>query len=134
MYLLSRQEPGAGTITKHSVSKDPEKTTGRRFLLCSGCLNRITRNDVQINVNGSHKHVFVNPQGLVFELGCFAWAVNCVGTGPSTSEFSWFSGYQWQITVCLQCLKHLGWKYEAPDKNGFYGLILDRLVEESGNN
>lgn len=50
---------------------------------------------------------------------------------PST-EFSWFPGYAWQITVCKNCSSHIGWKFIAVTKNlkpkTFFGLSCKSLV------
>lgn len=83
-------------------------------------------------IGGSHAHVFANPGGLVFEIGCFQEAFGCRGEGPFVAEFSWFAGFAWQVAVCRACEAHLGWRYRplsgaAP---GFWGLILSRLSEE----
>ncbi|WP_291323465.1 cereblon family protein [Desulfonatronospira sp.] len=131
MQLLLKEEPGKTLSPGADSSEDTLESQRSPNLLCYGCMSRITSQDAGINVNGSHRHVFVNPHGLFFEIGCFSWAVNCLGTGPSTEEFSWFPGYAWQIAVCVSCLMHLGWRYEAPDTGGFYGLIMDRLILES---
>ncbi len=133
MYLLLKEEDETQVSIDQAESEETEEEWERTFFLCAGCRSRITRQDAGIDVHDQHKHVFINPHGLVFEVGCFSWAINCVGAGPSTWEFTWFPGYMWQITVCLQCLTHLGWIYEAPDGDYFYGFILDRLVEESSN-
>ncbi len=131
MHLLLRNKTDSEVISRPDETEDSSTRQERSFLLCSSCLNRVTRHKDRISVHGSHKHVFVNPHGLVFELGCFVWAVNCAGAGPAASEFTWFPGYTWQIAVCLSCLMHLGWKYDAPGREGFYGFILDRLIEDN---
>ena len=81
-----------------------------------------------MTVNGKSEHVFFNPQGDVFELGCFAAATNLLSAGPKTDEFTWFAGFAWQATVCMGCGVHLGWRYTG-DAGGFYGLILAELDE-----
>ncbi len=116
-------------------TQDPETTDAtqpeqpREPLLCSTCLTRITWKDASTIVNGAHKHVFVNPSGLVFEVGCFYKTVNLSGLGPVTSEFTWFPGYSWQTVLCSTCDSQMGWIYHAGDGSVFFGLILDRLVE-----
>lgn len=116
-------------------SPDPETTDitqtrhPREPLLCSTCLTRITWKDASAIINGAHKHVFVNPAGLVFEVGCFYQAVNLSGLDPVTSEFTWFPGYSWQTVLCSTCNSQMGWIYHASDASVFFGLILDRLVE-----
>lgn len=81
---------------------------------------------------GQHRHVFFNPYGLVFELGCFAKAQGCGVTGLPSDSFSWFSGHAWQVALCGKCLLHMGWLYRPISTGGrfFFGLILDNLVED----
>lgn len=98
-------------------------------LVCRACRSRITRRDFAMEVNGSHRHVFFNPYGLVFELGCFASAKNLLPAGPETDEFTWFPGHRWQAVQCAGCSSHLGWRYVG-DEGGFFGLVLKALMEE----
>jgi hypothetical protein len=98
-------------------------------LVCRACRSRITRRDLGMEINGRHRHVFFNPEGLVFELGCFASARNLTAAGPETGEFTWFPGYRWQVVLCTGCSSQLGWRYVGDD-GGFFGLILKALLEE----
>ncbi len=94
---------------------------------CARCAQVITHEHARIEVSGEHRHTFVNPHGLVFEIGCFDRAPGCAGVGPAEAFFSWFPGYAWRVVICRGCQAHLGWSYgERPD---FVGLILDRLCE-----
>ncbi|XP_065073286.1 protein cereblon-like [Ochlerotatus camptorhynchus] len=47
-------------------------------------------------------------------------------TSKPSTDFSWFPGYSWQISVCNACNNHIGWKF-VTTKRGykpkkFYGL------------
>ena len=95
-------------------------------IFCIYCNNHITNQDYQIRINESHKHVFANPHGIVFEIGCFKDATGCAVLKDSSQEFSWFSGYSWRITVCNNCLNHNGWLFTS-NSNSFFGLILEKL-------
>ena len=97
-------------------------------LFCKSCSNRITHRDQTISVSGSHTHTFFNPDGIVFELGCFRNAPGCLPTGEVTSQFTWFSGHAWCFALCRVCGVHLGWHYEMGE-SVFFGLILARLRE-----
>jgi hypothetical protein len=110
-------------------NQEDKKTFERDFIACKACGHEITRNSEKIIVNSAHQHTFANPNGIVFDIGCFKSAPGCRHTGPFTPEFSWFSGYRWQISVCGSCLTHLGWLFASTENNFFYGLILDRLIE-----
>ena len=96
-------------------------------ILCSECRNLVTMPDFRIIVNDSHTHVFANPSGLVFEIGCFKEAGGVICSPDSSSEFSWFPGCRWRIAVCRLCAQHLGW-YFFSDSLCFHGLILDKLI------
>ena len=112
--------------------EDQENSEGRR-LYCAKCRRLITREDQRIRIQGMHEHVFSNPQGLVFRIGCFATAPGCGHVGAPTEEWTWFPGHQWQIAVCGSCGAHIGWRYISGDGNLFHGLILWSLVSEASN-
>jgi len=109
----------------------PEAITGEndRPLACKQCLTNITRRDLAMTVDDKHKHVFFNPAGQVFEVGCFAAAKNIKMHGVKTEEFTWFPGYSWQVATCTACNAQLGWRY-TNNSSGFFGLILSMLVEK----
>ncbi len=119
-------------IGKEEVTEKEEDDDkkDKRLLLCKFCKNKITSRENAIEINGSHKHTFFNPSGIVFEIGCFAQAFGCANRGSPTLEFTWFSGYSWRFSMCGKCLMQLGWQYQSMDGKGFYGLILDNLIEE----
>lgn len=83
-----------------------------------------------MEINKKHQHTFFNPAGLLFEISCFKDARGCIVAGDPTSEFSWFSGFAWQYATCNQCLTHLGWYYKSSSETGFFGLIVNRLIDE----
>ncbi len=97
------------------------------IIVCRNCGNLITTLDQIISQNGKHIHVFKNPSGIIFEIGCFLSTSGCIDVGESTMEHTWFSGYAWRISICSICNIHLGWRYSSGIKS-FYGLILDRLL------
>ncbi len=99
-------------------------------LRCRACGAAITSMGQRTAVNGRHDHVFFNPHGHVFEIGCFARAPGAFPTSPPSTEFSWFPGLTWQVAACAACRVHLGWRFQDGRHSGFFGLILDRLIEE----
>jgi hypothetical protein len=97
-------------------------------ILCRNCGNRITTLDHIIAVHGQHTHTFTNPAGITYRIGCFSRAEGCLKYGEPTLEFTWFSGFGWNIAFCARCSSHLGWHYQSSGDQ-FFGLILTQLVE-----
>jgi len=124
--------PKGGAPWEISDSRDSflEEEEERR-LVCRDCGNRVTRENWRIAVSGQHVHVFFNPHGLVFEIGCFDQAPGAAAMGPPSTEFTWFAGSAWRVAVCRACLNHLGWRFEG-ECGAFFGLILSCLAPESG--
>lgn len=115
-------------------ARETDDTSGdrdRRWLRCAHCGRRIARNADRMSVNGRFAHVFNNPAGYVFEVGCFAMAEGCVNEGHPTMEFTWFAGFSWRLAVCGACRSHLGWFFQSMKGASFYGLILANLSESS---
>lgn len=96
-------------------------------IVCRDCRAQVTDPSCRIQVDQSFSHTFANPQGHVFEIGCFDRAIGCVPASPACSKFSWFPGYHWKVGVCRNCAVHLGWIFVS-DLDHFYGLILDKLI------
>lgn len=95
---------------------------------CIKCENRITTELEKISVQGSFLHTFLNPAGKIYDIGCFKKAVGYLEIGTASTEWSWFENCQWKIVICNSCTEHLGWIYYESDKNGFFGLILEKLI------
>ncbi|MBU1003849.1 MAG: hypothetical protein KKE73_15160 [Proteobacteria bacterium] len=128
--LLLREKPGSVVADKTAHSESPAKGKGRK-LVCRGCRVPITSVDARINVGGKHQHVFANPAGYLYELGCFSQAPGCANEGAPSWEFTWFPGHAWQIQVCRSCNALMGWSFRTPSGKGFYALILPHLLEEN---
>ncbi len=129
VYVLFRDSEGQSNVGGPVVQQENEEKTGSdKVLFCKSCLNQITRRDQAARITGSHTHTFFNPQGIVFELGCFREASGCMAMGEVTAEFTWFAGFVWRFALCRRCGIHLGWYYEMRE-SGFFGLVLARLRE-----
>ena len=102
----------------------------KNFIYCATCSNVITKGTERIEVNGAHAHHFTNPHGIRFHVGCFANALGCDISGSAEAADTWFMGYFWRLASCSECHTHLGW-YFASGEDYFYGLIIDRIQEES---
>jgi len=99
----------------------------KRNILCAEYSQSLTDDSERIEVNGAHKHTFVNPAGIMFQIGCFANVSGVNVSGEATEQWSWFKGYIWKIMCCDRCGSHLGWVYLSEGEISFFGLILSRL-------
>ena len=122
----SGAEGGTTTLEKESEDPSPEE---EEYILCRQCQQAITKPAERIAMQGSHRHTFANPHGIVFEIGCFRRVKGCGYAGAASDEFSWFAGYSWRVCLCAMCLTHLGWMFSRMGSDTFHGLILDRLIE-----
>lgn len=111
-----------------AANKERQSDKDDARLLCATCGYVITSRDQRMTVDGSYHHTFSNPAGLVFDIGCFRDAPGCRQTGSATEDWTWFDGFSWRIAVCRECRSHLGWSYQSNNGEGFFGLIVDRLV------
>ena len=95
-------------------------------LRCAVCGHRITERAYRSEMAGAHEHVFVNPAGFTFRIGCFVAAPGCKYVGETSEAFSWFPGWSWQIAICGSCRTHVGWIFRLGGDQ-FHGLILTAL-------
>ncbi len=109
--------------------QDEKDEFKENFILCKFCNHKITTFKEKININGFHNHTFANPNGIIFDIGCYKNAPGCLYSGHFTDDFSWFKTYRWKVSICASCLAHLGWLFLSSNNNFFCGLIVDRLIE-----
>jgi len=122
MKIICKQSPdNLYAEEAKKLSKDKE------IIVCAFCHNHIADPSKQIAIHQSFRHIFANPHGYVFEIGCFSDVINCCPASTLSNEFPWFIGYSWQIGICTRCSTHLGW-YFSSESNSFWGLILEKLV------
>jgi hypothetical protein len=128
LFFKYRPDKPDSTSPVRETREDPEQEEEMaQAVRCRVCGHVITHKAEQISINGAHQHVFANPHGLVFETVCYKRAMGCVVTGPPSDEFTWFSGYLWQIALCGGCLNHLGWRFTS-STNTFFCLISNQLI------
>ncbi len=114
---------------KPEPTDDTERTVaggGARAVWCAACSTHVADEDAAVDVGGAHRHRFVTPGGVEFEIGLFDEA-RCRVEGAPTLEATWFAGMAWSYALCANCGAHLGWCYQG-DGARFFGLILARLV------
>ncbi|MBW2606015.1 MAG: hypothetical protein JRD05_00120 [Deltaproteobacteria bacterium] len=119
------EKPGY-IVEDETKEKEPDID---EYILCRQCLQVITSPAERIEMQGAHQHTFANPNGIVYQIGCFRSASGCGYAGQPSYEFSWFKGYSWRVAVCGSCLFHLGWLFTSPGSESFNGLILDHLIQ-----
>jgi hypothetical protein len=126
-YLLKGEV--SGEIYSSIEDEDKEETVDKKWhILCAECSQAITGDSERIEINGAHEHTFVNPSGIIFQIGCFARVSGTNISGEVTEQWSWFKGYSWRIVCCARCGTHLGWVYMSGGEIRFFGLILSRLL------
>ena len=106
-----------------------EHTRAEKVIVCAACHGTITSARHRIATHGAHAHRFMNPAGLLFHFGCFSEAIGCRIVGPDSLEYAWFPGLAWRFALCAGCGQHLGWHFRGERCDGFFGLILDRLLQ-----
>lgn len=122
--------PNGGAAAPGDETGDALKQAEER-ILCKRCRHFVTEGHRRIEMGGDFEHVFFNPAGVVFRIGCFREAVGCEAVGRPSGEFTWFKGYKWRLALCKGCGEHLGWLYTGGlPFAAFFGLILDKLVRE----
>lgn len=121
LFDATGQDPDLLRHVEHKL----REAAPSRPLVCSNCGQRISAEDLRIEISGAHSHSCTNPHGIVFRIGCFSRAPGCSTLGPASLEYTWFPGHRWQVAVCSNCQFHLGWRFRGEDN--FYGLILARL-------
>ena len=126
--LRAIDEKKVSSITKRKPKEESDYEEEKELLYCTFCLKLITSGDQRIRVEGNHEHLFINPAGVAFNIGCFGDVPGAVFQGIQTKEFTWFKGYQWRMAHCSECLTHIGWQYRQGGQGSFSGLILTKLT------
>jgi len=121
---LDRRPDEGAALEVDEVDED-ESTESARVYRCRTCKVEITRPAAEIAVAGKHVHLFTNPVGLVFRIGCFDHASGARWSGTFTLEATWFSGHPWRYAHCAGCERHIGWHYTGD--TAFWGFILGCL-------
>ena len=98
------------------------------YLYCQQCAAAITRENARQEINGQHRHRFINPAAVVYEVCCFASAPGVDISGEATREHSWFPAHSWQYAHCIDCASHLGWYFERDGQQAFFALIDARIT------
>ena len=130
MEALREEHTGGRPARAIEVSPqiEPHAAPGGGFWVCARCAGFVAEDRARIEVGGAHIHSFINPEGAIFRVGCFAVAPGALPWGEPSRHWTWFAGFEWQAAMCRGCAAHLGWGYTAEGRR-FVALILDRIVE-----
>ncbi|KAF7639843.1 hypothetical protein Mgra_00000763, partial [Meloidogyne graminicola] len=95
-------------------------------IVCLSCLDfKCTINDIiNLSVDANSTH-FVNQGGFVHDLFTVRTIKNVEFIGEPSSEFCWFSGYEWTIMECSECGVHIGWRFTTSNNlspSQFFGI------------
>jgi hypothetical protein len=112
-------------VRPRSTRQSDHDADDERVVRCGVCEREVARLGDRVRVGDGQLHTFVNPQGQVFELVCFARADGAVAVGEATLEFTWFPGHAWSYARCRGCAAQLGWFYEGASR--FWGLVRTAL-------
>jgi hypothetical protein len=121
-----RSEPGRPAPGLEKL--EAAQTKRQPVVLCASCRALVAASRERIEVNGCHSHVFVNPEGVIYRIRCFARAPGVARLGEESSHWTWFPGFLWQVCICRACFEQLGWRFRSADAT-FYALIAERLLE-----
>jgi len=114
----------------HENSEQDQALSRSPYVVCAACEHVVSDADARVVIAGRHLHTCVNPSGVVFRIRCFARAPGCTARGEWSDFYSWFAGYMWQVACCAECGAHLGWAFRGTERDRFWGLIKERIVEE----
>ena len=111
-----------------TLTENIKKRKKEPLIICKVCKNIITSPKNIIEVDGSHRHTFSNPEGIVYNIGCFSKIKGYSIIGDPILEHTWFPGFSWQIVICASCFSHIGWRFQSGSSN-FFGLVTNNLME-----
>ena len=127
-----KNEPGRGegyVGLSPVIDEEEEKKGEPARIRCATCGHELTTSEAGISVEGSHRHVKVNPAGLVFHIACFDPTPGVLPVGSPSEEWSWFAGFQWQVALCGHCAIHLGWTFVG---EGQFTALIEGRFESDG--
>jgi hypothetical protein len=100
------------------------------WVRCANCRAKIVHPRDAVQVEGEHRHRFINPAGYIFVIRCFSDWRGLIGCGAPSSEWTWFAGHTWQIQSCNRCAVVVGWLFQTPSgSRPFVGLDTAKLLD-----
>lgn len=116
-----------------------------QILCCFNCGEEVAHQDDIFSMSQEGpQSAYVNPSGHVHETLTLYTVKGIRTVGASSTEYSWFPGYAWTISVCAHCDHHMGWRFTAVNRKlrprKFWGIsrksikpLIDIETENMGN-
>lgn len=106
------------------------------IIQCKNCKTVIAkRSDMLVMSSDGPLGAYVNPSGYVHEIMTLYRANGIALRGRAETEYSWFPGYAWTISICATCETQLGWLFTATNRNlkprSFWGIRSSQLADAS---
>jgi len=79
------------------------------WVICSACREEKFCHVSDLMI--SRYHHYLNPHFFLHRVLLARQVERVLFTGHISSECSWFSNYGWQISYCIRCSEHVGWKF-----------------------
>ncbi|KGN62799.1 protein cereblon isoform X2 [Cucumis sativus] len=104
------------------------------IIQCKNCKTVIAKHsDMLVMPNEGPFGAYVNPHGYVHEIMTLYRANGLALRGRAQTEYSWFPGYAWTISICATCETQLGWLFTATNRNlkpkSFWGIRCSQLAD-----
>ncbi|XP_023538065.1 uncharacterized protein LOC111798942 [Cucurbita pepo subsp. pepo] len=104
------------------------------LIQCKNCKTVIAkRSDMLVMSSDGPLGAYVNPHGYVHEIMTLYRANGLALRGRAETEYSWFPGYAWTISICATCETQLGWLFTATNRNlkprSFWGIRSSQLAD-----
>ncbi|KAG6598767.1 Protein cereblon, partial [Cucurbita argyrosperma subsp. sororia] len=104
------------------------------IIQCKSCKTVIAqRSDMLVMSSDGPLSAYVNPHGYVHEIMTLYRANGLALRGRAETEYSWFPGYAWTISICATCETQLGWLFTATNRNlkprSFWGIRSSQLAD-----
>ncbi|XP_038885491.1 protein cereblon isoform X1 [Benincasa hispida] len=104
------------------------------IIQCKNCKTVIAkRSDMLVMSTEGPLGAYVNPHGYVHEIMTLYRANGLALRGRAETEYSWFPGYAWTISICATCETQLGWLFTATNRNlkprSFWGIRSSQLAD-----
>lgn len=104
----------SGSVLEHLIIQKAslEKL---KWIICRACRNQKFCAVSELMISCFHH--YLNPHCFLHRVLLANQVEHVMHTGQPSSDTSWFSGYGWQISYCIRCTEHVGWKFSLREAN-----------------